>query len=347
MKPCAASAIRQVIEMWRNRELQLYAGSLVLVGLLATIAAFLHSRTAGFIALALALSSIAISVLFTYRRYRDLARLAADVRRISAGDYKLDLRDNREGEISVLKNDIAKMSLKLSEQSEQLAIDKQRLTAAIADISHQLKTPLTSLMMMIEFLADPDLDLETRQAFAGRSSQQLERLEWLVSALLKLAKLDAGTVQFKQDKISIEALLKEALEPLLIPIDLKELKIIFEGDTNATCLADRHWTAEALTNILKNSIEHSPDSGNLYLLFSENPLYSEIIIQDEGSGIAKEDLPHLFKRFYKGKQAAPDSVGIGLNLAHSIITAQNGIIDISSQPGSKTTFSLKFYKKNI
>ncbi len=333
--------------MWRNRELVFYAGSLLLAGSAATIAAFYHSAISGFITLALFLITFLISIFFTCRRYRDLARLAADVRRISAGDYQLDLRDNREGEISVLKNDIAKMSLKLSEQSRQLHTDKQRLTAAIADISHQLKTPLTSLMMMSEFLADPDLDPETRTAFAGRSRQQLERLEWLVSALLKLAKLDAGTVQFKQEKITIETLLQDAFEPLLIPIDLKELKIVLEGEKDASCTIDRQWTAEAFTNILKNSIEHSPAGASLYLRFSENPLYSEIIIQDEGSGIPKEDLPHIFKRFYKGRHSGEDSVGIGLNLAHSIVTAQNGIIDVKSKPGQGTGFSIKFYKKNI
>lgn len=333
--------------MWRNRELQLYFGSLILVGLIAIgLAAALSWKASLVTALALLLS-LSLTIFFTKRRYRDLAKLAADVRHISAGDYHLDVRDNREGEISVLKNDISKMSLKLSEQSELLTIDKQRLTAAIADISHQLKTPLTSLIMMTELLANPDLEAETRELFARSCSQQLERLEWLVSALLKLARLDAGTVQFKQEVINLNDLLKQALEPLLIPIELKEIEVKLEGQAEAACRLDRHWTAEALTNILKNNVEHSPVGGRLTILFSDNPLYSEIIIQDQGPGIDKVDLPHIFKRFYKGRQAGEDSVGIGLNLAHSIITAQDGNIEVASKQGNGTRFTLKFYKSNI
>ncbi|WP_371320245.1 sensor histidine kinase [Chengkuizengella axinellae] len=284
---------------------------------------------------------------FTRRRYREIENLSNYLRQISAGDYSLDVRDNQEGELSILKNNIYKVTSMLSEQSSLLQQDKSQLTDAISDISHQLKTPLTSMMVMADLLSDDHLRADKRKEFIHNLRIQLERLEWLVSSLLKLSKIDAGTVQFKKDHIVVGMLVQIALEPVLIPMDIKEQTVNINGEDTVSLIGDLNWTAEAIINILKNCIEHTQEGGEISISFSENTLFTEIIIADNGKGISKEDLPYIFKRFYKGKNSNTDSVGIGLAIAHSIISTQNGDIDVQSEKGKGTRFRIKFYKQVI
>ena len=218
----------------------------------------------------------------------------------------------------------------LSEQSSLLQQDKIKLTDAISDISHQLKTPLTSMMVMADLLSDAELPKEKRTEFTHNIRIQLERIDWLVSSLLKLSKIDAGTVQFKKDQIAVKKLIQKALEPVLIPMDIKEQTVSIKGEDTVSFLGDLNWTTEALINILKNCVEHTPEGEVINISFSENALFTEIVIADNGKGIPKEDIPYIFKRFYKGKNASEDSIGIGLAMAHSIITSQNGEIEVKS-----------------
>ncbi len=275
-----------------------------------------------------------------------MEKLSGYLRRISNGDYELDVRDNHEGELSILKSDIYKVTLMLSEQGSYLEQDKIKLTNAISDISHQLKTPLTSMMVMADLLSDNELDESKRAEFTQNIRVQLERIEWLVSSLLKLSKIDAGTVIFKKDKVSVRTLIERAVQSVLIPMDIKEQSLLVEGDDSITFTGDNHWTAEALINILKNCVEHTSVGGQVSISFSENPLYTEIKVKDNGSGIPKEDLPYIFRRFYKGKNAGEDSVGIGLAMAYSIITSQQGDIEVRSEQGKGTEFHIKFYNKS-
>src|SRR5699024_2448927 len=207
------------------------------------------------------------------------------------------------GELSILKNNIYKVTLMLAEQGELLKKDKIHLTEALSDISHQLKTPLTSMTVMVDLLSDPQLSSEKRSEFIHTIMRQLERIEWLVSSLLKLSKIDAGTAIFKQDQVFVQELIEKALDPVLIPIEIKEQTISITGDEKVSFIGDLNWTVEALTNILKNCVEHTQAGGRIALSFTENVLFTELIIQDDGKGIAKEDLPYLFNRFYKGKNA--------------------------------------------
>ena len=172
-------------------------------------------------------------------------------------------------------------------------------------------------------------------------------MEWLVSSLLKLSKIDAGTITFKKEKVSVDHLVQTAVEPLLIPMDIKMQNLDVKGDEQTAFIGDFNWTVEALINILKNCVEHTSEGGEISITFSENALFTEITISDNGKGIPKEDLPYIFKRFYKGKNASDDSVGIGLAMAYSIITSQQGDIEVKSQPGVGTTFTIKFYKQVI
>lgn len=286
-------------------------------------------------------------MLLTKWRYSEIERLSHYLRQISSGDLSLDVRDNYEGELSILKSEIYKVTRMLSEQRFELQQDKINLTNAISDISHQLKTPLTSMMVMTDLLSNSDLPEEKRSEFTHHIQKQIERIEWLVSSLLKLSKIDAGTVSFKKDTLLVGKLIEKALAPLLIPMDIKQQSIIIHGDDNVSFVGDLNWTVEALVNILKNCVEHTPESGNISISYAENALFTEIIMTDSGKGIPKEELPYLFHRFYKGKNASEDSIGIGLAMAHRIVTSQNGAIEVSSVVNQGTTFHLKFYKQII
>ncbi len=290
---------------------------------------------------------IIATLLFTAWRYREIARLSGFLRRITSGDYTLDVRDNYEGELSILKNDIYKVTLMLSEQGSQLERDKLQLTNAISDISHQLKTPLTSMMVMADLLSDPNMPKEKRNEFTYNIQKQLERIEWLVTSLLKLSKIDAGTALFKKETIVVRNLIQKAMEPVLIPVDIKQQFLHYTGDEDVTFIGDINWTAEAIINILKNCVEHTPENGEIGIFYSENALFTEMKIVDNGKGIPKQELPYIFKRFYKGKNAGEESVGIGLAMAYSIITSQNGDIEVVSEEGKGTSFIIKFYKQII
>ncbi|MDQ0089102.1 signal transduction histidine kinase [Paenibacillus anaericanus] len=330
--------------MLRNREYRVLLLMMCLISIVAVIIAAVISPMTLVLTLITSALLIGCCLVFTRWRYREIEKLSGYLRQISGGDYSLDVRDNQEGELSILKNDIYKVTLMLSEQSSLLQQEKIELTNAISDISHQLKTPLTSMTMMADLLSNPELPVEKRREFTRNIRIQLERIGWLVSSLLKFSKIDAGTALFKHDQIVVKKLIQRALEPVLIPMDIKEQKLSVIGEDNATFIGDLNWTAEAMINILKNCVEHTHVGGEINISFSENALFTEIIVADNGKGIPKEDIPYIFNRFYKGKNASEDSVGIGLALSHSIITSQNGDIEVKSGKEKGTQFRIKFYK---
>lgn len=332
--------------MLRNREFRLFLGSIIVISIVCILFSFLYDPSAVWpvcITLALLIGCV---ITYTVWRYREIERLSEYLRQISGGDYSLDVRDNVEGELSILKNEIYKMTAMLSEHNQLLSRDKMKLTDGISDISHQLKTPLTSMMVMADLISDTELPPVKRKEFTRNIRIQLERIEWLVSSLLKLSKIDAGTAAFKQEKVAVKRLVEKALEPLVIPMDIKGQQLTVDGDESVSFIGDLNWTAEAVLNILKNCVEHTPEGGKLHISFSENSLFTEIKIEDNGVGIAKEDIPYLFQRFYKGKNASEGSIGIGLAMSHSIITSQQGVIEVKSKAGQGTSFTIKFYRKS-
>lgn len=333
--------------MLRNREIKIVLLIMFIISLTGILAAAFFSLAAMVLVFIISILLIGCFYVFTSWRYHQIEKLSDYLRQISSGDYTLDVRDNYEGELSILKNNIYKVTTMLSEQGSLLQQDKIKLTNAISDISHQLKTPLTSMMMMADLLSDAKLPAEKRNEFTHKIHIQLERIEWLVSSLLKLSKIDAGTVQFKKEVISVKELLTKSLEPVLIPMEIKEQTLSIEGEDTTSFVGDLNWTAEAVLNILKNCVEHTPVGGKITISSAENALFTEIIIADNGKGISKEDLPYIFKRFYKGKNASEDSIGIGLAMAHSIITSQNGAIGVKSEKEIGTQFHIKFYKQII
>lgn len=330
--------------MLRNKEIRIFLIAILTFQGAAIGFIFRLSTLSGLIAFATFSLMTICFFLLTKRRYKEIERLSAYLRCICGGEYSLDIRDNEEGELSILKNEIYKVTLMLSKQGELLKEEKKQLANALADISHQLKTPLTSMMVMTDLLSGDSLQREKRIEFTKNIEVQLERMEWLLTSLLKLSKIDAGTVVFKKEKLFVSELIKKAMEPLMIPMEIKEQKLVIEGSEKAAFIGDLSWSTEAIINIVKNCIEHTPDGGVISIFFSENPLYTEILISDTGIGIDKEDLPYVFKRFYKGKNASEESVGIGLAMAKSIIVGQKGDVSVMSKKGEGTRFAIKFYK---
>lgn len=334
-----------MINILRNKEIRVLLTLIIGVSIIGVILSSIINPVSGIITFIVAFLIIYLANLFTLRRYKEIEELSGYLRNISNGNYSMDIRDNEEGELSILKNEIYKVTLMLSKQGEFLKKDKEKLADAISDISHQLKTPLTSMMVMIDLLSEENLNLEKRIEFTKNIEMQLERMDWLLTSLLKLSKIDAGTITFKKDKVKVSELIKKAMSPLLIPMELKEQKLIVDGNENTSFTGDLNWSIEAIVNIVKNCIEHTKNKGVISIFYEENPLYTEIKILDNGSGIEKEDLPYIFKRFYKGKNASAGSVGIGLAMAKSIIVSQNGDISVRSKKNQGTEFSIKFYNK--
>lgn len=332
--------------MLRNREFFYLLLGIIVISVMTIFVLSFYSIQASIIAAIAFLLILCSIILFMKIRYKKMEQLSSYLRKISDGNFTLDVRDNEEGELSILKNELFKMTKILSENRQLLQEDKLHLMDAISDISHQLKTPLTSMTVMADLLEQDDLPQEKRKEFVHNIQIQLERIEWLVSSLLKISKIDAGAIHFKKDPIHLKQLLQEIIESFAIPLEVKQLEVSITGDEEIIFVGDRNWTQEALINLIKNCIEHSNENGVLSIHCDENSLYTEVKIRDNGNGIAKEDLPYIFNRFYKGKQASVGSVGIGLAIAHTIVSEQNGTINVDSDE-SGTEFQIKFYKQII
>lgn len=315
--------------------------------ILAVITGCLHDGYTAFCLFLFSVLYILAHYIFTRNRYRKLKRLSLDLDAMLHNNTPIDFQKYREGELSILESELSKMTLRLSEQAAALANDKQFLADSMADISHQIRSPLTSSNLILSLLMEQDLSPQRQRQLLRELTQLLSRIDWLVESLLKMSKMDAGTVTFQHLPISVPKLIRHAAEPLLIPMELREqsLDIINKNDTTPPpqFSGDFAWSTEAILNILKNCMEHTPAGGTIRVLFSQNAIFTEIIIEDNGPGFDKEDLPHLFERFYKGKNASANSVGIGLALARTIVTQQNGTLKAENLPEGGARFVLRFY----
>lgn len=334
-----------MMKLLRNPEV---AKGLLLYALLAvvfSVAAWLMDSRFGLFTLLVCIVLIGVHLSLTMRRYRRIARLAAEIDKILHGEQQITLDAYAEGELAVLQSEIHKMTVRLREQQQNLVNDKVYLSDSIADISHQIRTPLTSIHLLTELLSKPDLTEKRRYQLCFELRELLRRIDWLITALLKMSKLDAGTVLFKEESILLEDLLQRACAPLLVPLELHGQ--LLEINAKGSFYGDIAWTCEAIGNIVKNCMEHTPEYGSIRIHAEENALYTEICIEDSGKGISKADLPHIFERFYKGKDADDKSFGIGLALARMIITQQNGIIKADNNQSGGAKFLIRFYKGTI
>lgn len=292
-------------------------------------------------------SVLYMAIIFIYLKRRDkkINQITQYINEIKNRKYDLNINENSEDELSNLKNELYKITIMLKEESEISRQDKEKIKMSVEDISHQLKTPLTSIMIMLDNLKDnPNMDEDTKQKFIFEISKQVDWINWLVISILKLSRLEADVVKFSNNKINVKKFIDEIIGNLEIPIEIKNQKISIEGDEDASFIGDYKWQQEAITNIIKNAIEHNKENGKITIKYEENVLFTKITIIDEGQGIAKEDLKHIFERFYKAQNSSDNSVGIGLSLAKNIIEKNNGMINCKSEIGNGTEFIVKYMK---
>ena len=289
--------------------------------------------------------SLGIYLIYVITQEKKIAEINEYIKQINNKNYILKIEENDNGELSKLRNELYKTTVLLKETAEISEKEKENLSTAIADISHQLKTPLTSIRIMLDNIQDdPDMEKEVREDFLREISKQIDWISSLVVSLLKIAKFDAGTIKMENNEINAKNLIDNIVSNLAILMELKNIEIITNVDEKATFIADYKWQQEALTNILKNAIEHSKQNSRIYITVENTNLFLKIIIKDEGSGIDKEDLKHIFQRFYKTKNSSENSIGIGLPLAKAIIEQSNGYIKVETKYGEGTSFEVKYIK---
>lgn len=290
---------------------------------------------------------IVFSILIIYinKIYNKIRKLSIYTNDILNNKYNMDIREYSEGDISNLKNDLYKMTIKLKEQNELSLKDKIYLQDTLSDISHQLKTPLTSMYVINELLYDDKLDKSLKKELLNKSKKGLERIEWLITSLLKMSRLDSGSEKLILERVKLINIINKTIEPIRIPLELKNINLNVSCNSDIKVNVDVNWTTEALINILKNAMEHTLENGNINIVCSDNPLYTMISISDDGCGISKKDLPHIFERFYKG-MSNKESIGIGLNMSKKIIENENGNISVKSKENEGTTFIIKLFKNN-
>ena len=288
---------------------------------------------------------IIVFTFVTKRRYKNLNDLNDYLSLVCKGIYDMNIDDNTEGELSILKNNLYKVITLLQSQNEYLKNDKLYLADSIADISHQLKTPLTSMMMMCELLENEE-NPDKRQEFVAVINNQLSKMKWLITNILKISKLDADATEFKREEVSISKVLDDSLKPFVLTAELKNIAIQ-NGANDFVFNGDENWTVEAVSNIVKNCLEHTNDGGKIIIASDSTNLYNKLTISDNGCGIAEEDLPHIFERFYHGKNSSKDSVGIGLALAKTVFEKENASVSVESEQGRGSVFEIRFYKSVV
>jgi integral membrane sensor signal transduction histidine kinase len=291
------------------------------------------------------IASLSIFMRYVLIQEKELKEINEYIKEVNNKNYSLKIEDNKDGELSRLRNELYKTTVILREAAENSEEEKEKLSIAIADISHQLKTPLTSIRIMLDNISDnPDMPQEIREDFIQDISKQVEHMSSLVISLLKTAKFDAGTIKMENEEIDAKKLIDSVINNLAILIEIKEIEVITKIDEKAIFIADYKWQQEALTNILKNAIEHSQPKSNIYIIVENTSIFLKIKIKDEGQGIEQKDLKHIFERFYKAKNCNEDSIGIGLSLAKTIIEQNNGYIKATSEVGKGTLFEIKYIK---
>jgi signal transduction histidine kinase len=287
---------------------------------------------------------ILLAFIYRYYQYRQINKIIEYIREINKKNYELQIKDNSEDSFSNLRNELYKITLMLREQTENSEKDKLRLADSLSDISHQIKTPLTSISIMLDELKEnPNMDEVTKNKFIFEISRQVDHISFLIIVLLKLSKLDAGAIEFNNEKYFLDNLVKESINALEIPIEVKNINIV-EKLVKTEITGDYKWTLEAVTNILKNCIEHTSEGKNIYITINDKNIFTELIIQDEGEGISEKDLKHIFERFYKGQNSDDNSFGIGLALAKSILERQNASITCISKVNEGTIFKIRWIK---
>ncbi len=284
-----------------------------------------------------------------YLKYRQvkIEKLTKYIQKLSNKDYSLDIEENSEGELNSLKNELYKITVMLKETAEIAVASKEALSKSVSDISHQLKTPLTSILILLDNLNESEnMDNDTRKDFLREISKQIKDMNFLVIALLQLSRLDAGVVEFLNEEINLSIMINEIKNNLEIMSEVKNVELDIKGKKDVYINGDYNWNKEAIQNIVKNAIEHA--SSKVTIDITENDVYCKLEITDDGGGINEDDIKHIFERFYKASNSSENSIiGIGLSLAKEIIEKQNGYITVESKIGMGSKFIIKYMKINM
>lgn len=282
---------------------------------------------------------------YNHSESKKINEITKYIEEINRGNYKLNIEENTEDELSILKNELYKITIKLKEVAENSQKDKTTLKDSLSDISHQIKTPITSILIMLDnILSDENMPEDIKKDFIKDIKREIINIKFLVESILKLSKIDSNSIKFIKKEVFIKDIINEAVKNVSMLSELKNIEIIVLGDDSIKTICDLKWQVEAITNILKNCIEHSYENRKIYINYNQNNMYTELKIEDNGTGIDAKDLPHIFERFYKGKNSSSDSVGIGLALSKSIIESNNGYIQVDSKLNKGTTFIIKYLK---
>ncbi len=286
------------------------------------------------------------SLIYLFLRYekrinREIKKITKYLHALNKQIFNLELDSYTEDELSILKNEIYKITIMLKEKNLNLGQDKKHLKESLEDISHQLKTPLTSMTIMLDNLLDEEKDKQ-KQEFLHDIKREVNNLNFLVQYLLKLARFDAQAITLKKEKINVNKLLKEVKQNLSALSDLKNIKINIKGNQDVSFQGDFYWEKEALTNILKNALDYSNINQKVNITYTENKVYTLVTLENY-KVMAKEDVAHVFERFYKGSNSSIESAGIGLALAKTIIEKDNGSIKVETTDKS-TKFMIKYFK---
>ncbi len=282
---------------------------------------------------------------YTNKRKRKIDELDRYIQDVSNKMYEIGIDKESEDELNRLKDSLYKITVMLKEDSESNRKQNEAILELVSDISHQLKTPITSIQILLDnILENENMDSDTRRKFTLEILRQVKGMNFLIFSLLKLSKLDACVVEFDNEEISVNKLVADILANLDVLIELKHLDVHVDVSENVRFDGDYNWNKEAVLNIVKNAVEYTPDGKNIFIGAEENDLYTKIVIRDEGKGIDKKDLPHIFERFYKRGNSAEDSFGIGLALSKSIVEKQDGFVSVDSEVGVGTAFTIKYFR---
>lgn len=273
----------------------------------------------------------ALAAMYTLRRYRRIGQLSEYLAQVYTGGQPPRISDQTPGELSALQDDLYKITSILQQQAAALEADKHFLADSLGDIAHQLRTPLSAILLQCDFLRE---ELPPGDALEGLAQieGQTDRIRWLVEALLRLSRLDAGVVPFEKQELPARQVIQRATGGLAALYLKQGVELGVECPEELTCVCDPEWTAEALANLLKNAAEHTPPGGRVRVACSCQALYFEFLVQNEGQAIPEGELPRLFERFWRGANASPGSVGIGLPLARSIARGQQGDVTAENTP---------------
>lgn len=329
--------------MFRNKEIRRFGFCFAGITILAAIGGFVLQWKAGLLVLCAAAAYGAAFLLFTRARYRSIAKISEQIDLVLHDADVLYISEVDEGELSILQTEITKMTLRIREQNDALKQEKKLLADSLADIAHQLRTPLTSATLIQSLLKDNPAEGE-RRALLREMKELFLQMDWLITSLLKLSRLDAGIVIFQRRQIEVSSLVEAAVKPLLIPMELHDVTLRTEGAEGIKIWGDSEWLPEAIRNIVKNCMESVGDGGTIRIICEDTLLYAQITIRDNGPGFAKEDLPHLFDRFYRGKGGKASGYGIGLALCRTVIARQGGTITARNHPKGGAMFLIRFPK---